>query len=117
MYTQNQIEDALINGRQKEAKKLAVEIAEMLNEDRDAAFTAAECGRLYAYPEHIIENKLRISIFMLIQELENRLNGELCYLQIKPVVAYSRKGRLTKKRTIFAKKVPAISFSFQRRGK
>ena len=37
MYTQNQIEDALINGRQKEAKKLAVEIAEMLNEDRDAA--------------------------------------------------------------------------------
>lgn len=117
MYTQNQVEDALINGRQKEAKKLAVEIAEMLNEDRDAAFTAAECGRLYAYPEHIIENKLRISIFMLIQELENRLNGELCYLQIKQVTAYSRKGVLTLKKGLGAKMVSAISFRFQRREK
>ena len=115
MYTQNQVEDALINGCQKEAKKLAVEIAEMLNEDRDAAFTAAECGRLYTYPEHIIENKLRISIFMLIQELENRLNGELCYLQIKPVVAYSRKGVLSLKRTWRGKKVLAVSFRWNRR--
>ena len=117
MYTQNQIEDALINGRQQEAKKLAVALAEVLNEDRDAAFTAAECGRLYAYPEHIIENKLRISIFMLIQELENRLKGEISYLRIKPVMAYSRKGVLSLKRKWRGKKVPAISFRWNRRKK
>lgn len=116
MYTHREIEEALFKGRQRAAEEIAKRISSILEKDRAEAYTAAAIGRSYEYEDHMIANKTGISIFMIIQEVEKVLGKEESrYLQIKQLPAYSRKGRLTKKRTFFSKKVSAVSFRWNRR--
>ena len=121
MYTQKEIEELLLQECKNKVREIADKIMNILSNDRNIAYTAASNGTVYKYTEHLMEVPKGLSPFRIIREvqklLERRYPTEVGYLVIKQVTAYSRKGRLTKKRSIFSKKVPAISFSFQRRGK
>lgn len=117
MYKQDDIEELLLQECKNKVREIADKIMNILSNDRNIAYTAASNGTVYKYTEHLMEVPKGLSPFRIIREVQNLLDTEASYLRINQVVAYSRKGRLTKKRTIFAKKVPAISFSFQRRGK
>lgn len=117
-YKQKDIEELLLQEKTRRVREVARKIEDILANDRYEAYEAASNGSEYTYTAHLLEVPKGLSPFRIIQEVLNLVGIEGSYLQIKQVTAYSsRKGRLTKKRTFFAKKVPAISFSFQRRGK
>ena len=116
MFKQDEIEEALLKSRQEMSKKMAEKIATTLEADRSAAYTAAERGRIYAYPKHFLLNETGISMAMIIPEVEKLMGRESDYLQIKQEILYSRKGVLSHKRTWGSQKVLAVVFRLNRRG-
>ena len=118
-YKQEDIEELLLQEKTRRVREVARKIEDILSNDRYEAYEAASNGSEYTYTAHLLEVPKGLSSFMIIQEVLNLVGIEGSkYLHIKQVTAYfSRKGRLTRKRTFFSKKVPAISFFLQRRGK
>ena len=123
MFKQDDIEELLLQENQKKVCQMANKILDILSNDRDAAYMEALNGKPYMYPkEHLWEVPKGLSPFRIIREvqkvLERRYPTEVGYLQIKQETAYSCKnGVLSKKRKCFRKKVPAISFRWNRRKK
>ena len=123
MYKQDNIEELLLQENSKKVCQMANKILDILSNDRDAAYMEALNGKPYMYPkEHLWEVPKGLSPFRIIREvqklLERRYPTEVGYLQIKQETAYSCKnGVLSKKRKCFRKKVPAISFRWNRRKK
>ncbi|MGN1352378.1 MAG: hypothetical protein ACI4VE_06400 [Clostridia bacterium] len=123
MFKQDDIEELLLQENQKKVCQMANKILDILSNDRDAAYMEALNGKPYMYPkEHLWEVPKGLSPFRIIREvqklLERRYPTEVGYLQIKQETAYSCKnGVLSRKRKCFRKKVPAISFRWNRRKK
>lgn len=122
MYKQDEIEELLLQGNEKKVCQMANKILDILSNDRDAAYMEALNGKPYMYPkEHLWEVPKGLSAFRIIREVQNLLGRryptEVGYLEIKQETAYSRKGVLSLKRTWGGKKVPAISFRWNRRKK
>lgn len=123
MFKQDEIEELLLQENQKKVCQMANKILDILSNDRDAAYMEALNGKPYMYPkEHLWEVPKGLSPFRIIREVQNLLGRryptEVGYLQIKQETAYSCKnGVLSKKRKWRGKKVPAISFRWNRRKK
>ena len=120
MYKQDNIEELLLQENSKKVCQMANKILDILSNDRDVAYMEALNGKPYMYPkEHLMEVPKGLSPFRVIREvqklLERRYPTEVSYLTIKQVVAYSRKGVLSLKRTWRGKKVLAVSFRWNRR--
>lgn len=122
MYKQDDIEELLLQECKNKVREIADKIMNILSSDRNIAYTAASNGTVYKYTEHLMEVPKGLSPFRVIREvqklLERRYPTEVGYLQIKQETAYSCKnGVLSRKRKCFRKKVPAISFRWNRRKK
>lgn len=121
MYKQDDIEELLLQECKNKVREIADKIMNILSNDRNIAYTAASNGTVYKYTEHLMEVPKGLSPFRVIREvqelLERRYPTEGSYLTIKQVTVYSRKGVLSLKRKWRGKKVPAISFRWNRRKK